>query len=187
MHRSDKGQVIYLILKGKVKVILSGKGGKEVILNTLESGNYFGEMSLFDRMPRSATVVTMEESEFLVISPEAITDQIKENPLIALKLLSEMSRRLREADEQINNLALLDVRGRIARVLVRLSRGKDTEQSENLRKIPRPSTKEIAAMSGTSRETVSRILSDFSKGGMIGLTKKNIYIFNALGENIDFQ
>jgi CRP-like cAMP-binding protein len=98
-----------------------------------------------------------------------------------------MSRRLREADAQINNLALLDVRGRIAHVLMRLSRGKETEQSEQLRKIPRPSTKEIAAMSGTSRETVSRILSDFSKRGMIGLTKKNIYIFNTLEENIDFQ
>ena len=61
LHQSDKGQVIYLILKGKVKVILSGKAGKEIILNTLEAGNYFGEMSVFDRMPRSATVVTMED------------------------------------------------------------------------------------------------------------------------------
>ena len=65
--------------------------------------------------------------EFLIISPEAITDQIKKNPLIAPKLLAEMSRRLREADEQINNLALLDMRGRVTRVLLRLSRGKDAE------------------------------------------------------------
>jgi CRP-like cAMP-binding protein len=183
LHKSDEGQVIYLILKGKVKVVLFSDEGKEIILNTLESGNYFGEMSAFDRRPRSATIITMEESEFLVISREAITDQIKVNPLIALKLLAEMSRRLREADEQINNLALLDVRGRVARVLLTLSKKQNAEHLEGYRRIPRPSSKEIAAMSGTSRETVSRILSDFSKKGLIGLTKDNIIIFERLQEN----
>ena len=180
LYKGDEGQVIYLILKGKVNVDLIDENGKEIILSTLKSGNYFGEMSAFDQMPRSATIITVEDSEFLVISQKIITDQIKKNPKIALKLLSEMSRRLREADEQISNLALLDVRGRVAQILLKLYRGTNVRKSEDYRIVPRPALKDIAAMSGTSRETVSRILSEFSKRGLISLTKENIIIYGEL-------
>ena len=183
LYKGDEGQVIYLILKGKVNVDLIDENGKEIILSTLKSGNYFGEMSAFDQMPRSATIITVEDSEFLVISQKIITDQIKKNPKIALKLLSEMSRRLREADEQISNLALLDVRGRVAQILLKLYRGTNVRKSEDYRIVPRPALKDIAAMSGTSRETVSRILSEFSKRGLISLTKENIIIYGELEVN----
>jgi CRP/FNR family cyclic AMP-dependent transcriptional regulator len=183
LYKGDEGQVIYLILKGKVNVDLIDENGKEIILSTLKSGNYFGEMSAFDQMPRSATIITVEDSEFLVISQKIITDQIKKSPKIALKLLSEMSRRLREADEQISNLALLDVRGRVAQILLKLYRGTNVRKSEDYRIVPRPPLKDIAAMSGTSRETVSRILSEFSKRGLISLTKENIIIYGELEVN----
>ena len=187
LYKGDVGQVLYLILKGKVKVVLFDENGKEIILSTLKSGNYFGEMSAFDQMPRSATVVTVEDSEFLVISQRSITDQINKNPHIALKLLSEMSRRLREADEQISNLALLDVRGRVARALLKLSKETIVRKNEGYKIIPRPALKDIAAMSGTSRETVSRVLSEFSQKNLISLTKENIIIFEGLelDEDID--
>ena len=183
LYKGDEGQVIYLILKGKVNVDLIDENGKEIILSTLKSGNYFGEMSAFDQMPRSATIITVEDSEFLVISQKIITDQIKKNPKIALKLLSEMSRRLREADEQISNLALLDVRGRVAQILLKLYRGTNVRKGEDYKIVPRPALKDIAAMSGTSRETVSRILSEFSKRGLISLTKENIIIYGELEVN----
>ena len=185
LYQSDEGQVIYLILKGRVKVVLTNEEGKETILDILQPGNHFGEMAVFDHLPRSATIVTMEESEFLIISQEVLTDQILKNPSIALKLLAEMSRRLREADEQINSLAHLDVRGRIARALLRLSKEANAIETENHRMIPRPSSKDIAAMTGTSRETVSRILGNFSKKGLIGLNKENIFIFKELEEYDD--
>jgi len=180
LYKGDVGQVLYLILKGKVKVVLFDENGKEIILSMLKSGNYFGEMSAFDQMPRSATVITVEDSEFLVISQKSITDQIEKNPKIALKLLSEMSRRLREADEQISNLALLDVRGRVAQILLKLYKGTNVRKGEDYRIVPRPALKDIAAMSGTSRETVSRVLSEFSKRGLISLTKENIIIYGKL-------
>ena len=181
LYKDDIGQVIYLILKGKVKVVLIDESGREIILSTLKSGDYFGEMSAIDQMPRSATVVTVQDSEFLVISQKSITDQIERNPRIAIKLLSEMSRRLREADEQINSLALLDVKGRVARLLLKLSKDTIKRKGEGYKVITRPTLQDLAAMVGTSRETVSRILSDFSKSGLIGLTRKDIIIYNELG------
>ena len=183
LYKGDVGQVIYLILRGKVKVVLFDEDGKEIILSTLKAGNYFGEMSAFDQMPRSATIVTVEESEFLVIGQKSISDQIKKNPQLALKLLSEMSRRLREADEQISSLALLDVRGRVAQILLKLSRETPMKKGTDYTVIPRPALQDIASMSGASRETVSRILSDFSKRGLVSLAKKKIIIYGALELN----
>jgi CRP/FNR family cyclic AMP-dependent transcriptional regulator len=183
LYKGDVGQVIYLILRGKVKVVLFDEDGKEIILSTLKAGNYFGEMSAFDQMPRSATIVTIEESEFLMIGQKSISDQIKKNPQLALKLLSEMSRRLREADEQISSLALLDVSGRVAQILLKLSRETPIKKGTDYTVIPRPALQDIASMAGASRETVSRILSDFSKRGLVSLAKKNIIIYGALELN----
>ena len=180
VYRGDVGDVLYLIMKGKVKVVLSSQDGKEIILNTLQTGNYFGEMSVFDHMPRSATVVTMEDCEFLVITRKALTDQIKGKPEVALKLLSEMSRRLRETDEQIKSLAHLDVRGRLAQTLLKLLKKTDTQKEETYQVIPRPGIKDLADMTGTSRETVSRTLREFSEQGIISLTKNRIIIYQGL-------
>jgi len=185
VYRGDVGDVLYLIMKGKVKVVLSSQDGKEIILNTLQAGNYFGEMSVLDHMPRSATVVTMENCEFLVITRKVLTDQIEGNPEVALKLLSEMSRRLRETDEQINSLAHLDVRGRLAQTLLKLLKKTDTRKEETYQVIPRPTMKDLADMTGTSRETVSRILREFSKKGIISLKKNSIIIYQGLDMDDD--
>ncbi|MBW1804144.1 MAG: Crp/Fnr family transcriptional regulator [Deltaproteobacteria bacterium] len=179
IYQGDTGEVIYLILKGSVKVSLTHPDGKEIILNTLRVGDYFGEMSVFDHMPRSATIVTEEASEFLVISKKVFIELIKRNPEISLKILAEMSKRLREADEQIGSLAHFDVKGRVAKTLTKLSNKPEIQSHDGYIVIPRPSMKDIAAMSGTSRETVSRILNELSKKGILHLTKESIIIFNA--------
>jgi CRP/FNR family cyclic AMP-dependent transcriptional regulator len=111
LHKDDVGDETYLIMIGKVKVIVTHPDGKEIILNILKSGDLFGEMAVFDHMPRSATIVAEEDCEFLIISQENIKNLIKRNPQIAFKLLSDMSRRVREADEQIGSLANLDAKG----------------------------------------------------------------------------
>ena len=84
LYEGDKNKTPYLILKGRVKIILSDKKGKEIIISTLKEGDYFGEMALFDQLPRSATVVTLEDSEFLIISPEVLLDKISKNPRLSL-------------------------------------------------------------------------------------------------------
>lgn len=180
LYKGDAGDVIYLILEGKVKVVLSHSDGKEIILNTLISGDYFGEMSIFDHMPRSANIVAMEDCEFLAIPQKAITDQIKKNPQLAFKLLSIMSQRLREANEQISSLAYLDVKGRVAQTLMRLLKKSGKTTGEGYQVLPRPAMKDIADMSGTSRETVSRILNELAKQGIITYTKDSFIFYEDL-------
>ena len=180
LYQGDIGQGIYLILKGQVNVILTNEDGKEIILSTLKKSNYFGEMSIFDQEKRSATVVAKSNTEFLVISHEVLRNLIKEKPEIAFNILAEMSRRLRATDEQIRSLAFSDVKRRVAKVLSDLFKESMSGQNQttNFTSINRPGTKDIAAMCGTSRETVSRILNDFHKHGIFKLTKDNIVLEN---------
>jgi CRP-like cAMP-binding protein len=178
LHKDEVGDETYLIMIGKVKVIVTHTGGKEIILNILKSGDFFGEMAVFDNMPRSATVVAEEDCELLIISRENIKNQIKRNPQIAFKLLSDMSRRLREADEQISGLAHLDAKGRVAQTLLKLSKETTMITDEGHKVFSKPPIKDIAAMSGTSHETVSRLLSELTNKGIIGLTEEYIVIYD---------
>jgi CRP/FNR family cyclic AMP-dependent transcriptional regulator len=178
LHKDDVGDETYLIMIGKVKVIVTHPDGKEIILNILKSGDLFGEMAVFDHMPRSATVAAEEDSELLIISRENITNLIKRNPQIAFKLLSDMSRRLREADEQISGLAHLDAKGRVAQALLKLSKEANMITDDGHKVFPKPPIKDIAAMSGTSPEIVSQLLSELTNKRIIDLTKEHIIIYD---------
>ena len=178
MHKDDVEDETYLIMIGRVKVIITHTDGKEIILNILKSGDLFGEMAVFDHMPRSATVAAEEDSELLIISRENITNLIKRNPQIAFKLLSDMSRRLREADEQISGLAHLDAQGRVAQTLLKLSKEANMITDDGHKVFPKPPIKDIAAMSGTSHEIVSQLLSELTNNRIIDLTKEYIIIYD---------
>ncbi len=178
LHKDDVGNETYLIMTGKVKVFITHKNGKELILNTLKSGDFFGEMAVFDNMPRSATVAAEEDCELLIISRENISNQIKRNPQIAFKLLSDMSRRLRDADEKISGLVHLNAKGRVAQTLLKLSEEANMITDEGYQVFPKPPIKDIAAMSGTSHETVTQILNELTKKSIIGITKGYIVIYD---------
>lgn len=178
MHKGELGDDTYLILRGKVKVMVTHADGREIILNILKSGDFFGEMAVFDNMPRSATVIAAEDCEVLIISRENITDLIKRNPQIAFKLLSDMSRRVREADEQISSLAHLGAKGRVAQTLMKLSREANWITDEGYQVVPKPPVADIAAMSGTSPETVSLVLDELAKRKIIRETKDHIIIYD---------
>jgi len=180
LHKDDVGDETYLIIIGRVKVIVSHPDGKEIILNSLKAGDFFGEMAVFDHLPRSATVVAEEECEVLIISRETLTNQIKKNPLIAFKLLADMSRRLREADEQISGLTHLDEKGRVAKALLKLSRESYMITDEGYQVFPKPPIKDIAAMSGTTHEIVSRLLDEFTNKRIIGMSREYIVIYDRL-------
>ena len=110
----EPGDSLFVMASGKVKVVLYGETGREIILSILRVGEFFGEMSLLDRQPRSANVVAIEKSELLTLDREAFQTHINQHPSTAMAILAEMSRRLRRADEVIGNLALLDVYARVA-------------------------------------------------------------------------
>jgi CRP/FNR family cyclic AMP-dependent transcriptional regulator len=175
INQDDETDSLYAILSGSVKVFISSEDGREVILNHQGTGEYFGEMALIDRQPRAASVETLEPSRFMVISRNDFMHCLSRNPRIALNLIEPMTHRIRALARSVSSLALLDVYGRVARVLLdqavedegQLMTGKLTQQ-------------EIADMVGASRAMVSRIMKDLKTGGYISIDKKRIIINHEL-------
>jgi len=176
VSQEEPGDVLFVIAKGKVKVALYGDTGREVILSMLHSGDFFGEMALLDRQPRSANVVAVEDSELLGLDREAFQTHLTANPATALAILAEMSRRLRHADEVIGNLALLDVYARVAGAIRDLAQKEGEPAEGGLLIKERPTQQEIAGLIGTSRETVSRALNDFTRRGLFEMSGKKILV-----------
>jgi CRP/FNR family cyclic AMP-dependent transcriptional regulator len=168
----DRSDSFYVILSGKVKVFLSDEHGKEVQLNTQGPGEYFGELALIDQAPRSASVMTLEPSQLAVVSRENFQRCLAENPDIAVELISFLVNRVRSLTENVKNLALLDVYGRVARTLLNLS----SEQDDQLVIEERLTHQEIANRVGASREMVSRIMKDLCTGGYIQIRDRKIFI-----------
>src|SRR5207247_10067297 len=139
-----------------VKVVLIGEDGREVILGVLGVGDHFGELALIDDRPRSAHVIAMEDADLLVLRREDFRNRVYSSPSVAWSLLSELSRRLRRADDKIGGLVLLDVPGRIARLLLDLVAESETSVIEKSL-----THQTIAQMIGASRETVSRTMQEF--------------------------
>jgi CRP-like cAMP-binding protein len=149
---------------------------KEIILSLLRAGDFFGEMALLDSQPRSANVVALENSRLLALDREAFQTHLVAHPTTALAVLAEMSRRLRHADEVIGDLALLDVYGRVARAIRDLAQKQGEPVEGGLLIRSRPTQQEMAGLIGTSRETVSRALNDFTRQGLLEMRGKQILV-----------
>lgn len=178
--RDEPGDAMFVISKGRTKVSIQGDGGREVILNILKVGDFFGEMSLLDDLPRSANVIACEESKVLVLKRDQFAEHMRKSPTTALNIMAELSRRLRRADEIISNLALLDVYSRVAHILIDLAKRDGEEVEEGILIRERPTQQDIASMIGTSRETVSRVLSEFQRRGFVEMRGREILLSRKL-------
>jgi CRP/FNR family cyclic AMP-dependent transcriptional regulator len=167
----DRSDSLYVICSGKIKVTINDREGNEVILAMLGPGEYFGEMALLDSEPRSACAITKESTQLLIFSKNDFMDIFSSNP-IAFNLLKGLITRLREANKKIEGLALLDVYGRVARLLIQLAK----PQNQKMVIEDKLTHQEIANMVGSSREMVSIILKELSNGGYITIDKKQITI-----------
>jgi CRP-like cAMP-binding protein len=171
LFEHDPGDALYLVSSGQVKVVLIGEDGREVILSVLGDGDFFGEMSLIDDEPRSAHVIAMKDSQLLVLRRDDFQTQLVANPKIALKLLRVLVQRLRRADLSIGGLVLLDVNGRVARLLLDLA-----EEAGGPKITRRLTHHTIAQMIGSSRETVSRAMRELVERGCIEVSRREITI-----------
>jgi len=175
-YEGDPGDFLLIILSGKVKVVLLGEGGQEIILAILGPGSFFGEMAILEDAPRSATVLTLEDSEFLFLEQKSLTSLLKGNSSIALKILKNLSARLRKADDQIRSLAMFDIYGRISQCLFNLGETQGKRLNETLVIQERPSFQELAHMVGRTRETVSRAMKVLQEDGYLTVSRKEIVI-----------
>ncbi|MBA3967945.1 MAG: cyclic nucleotide-binding domain-containing protein [Nitrospirales bacterium] len=176
-QEGDSGEVLFIILSGKVKVLLTGKNGQEFILSYLGQGNFVGEMAILESAPRSASVITVEPSEFFLLGQKELTELLKNHPGIAMKILKNLSQRLRKMSEQVRSLVMLDIYGRVGRCLLNLAEFKDGVETHGQLLISnRPSFQELAKMVGCSRETLSRTLKALKENGSLTVTRNTIYI-----------
>jgi CRP/FNR family cyclic AMP-dependent transcriptional regulator len=176
----DPGESCFLIVIGEVKVSLFGEDGKEIILAKLGEGEVFGEMALLSGSPRSATVIALQDTTLLVLEREEFHKLLLRQPKLALKILAVMADRLRKADEKIEALVLFDVSQRVTHFVVDLAKREGVQSPEGLVIRRRPTHREIANMTGTTRETVSRVLSELARGGFVSMTGKRLTIHEKL-------
>jgi CRP/FNR family cyclic AMP-dependent transcriptional regulator len=162
---------LYIILEGRVKAFVSDGEGRELILSTQGPGEYFGEMVL-DQGPRSASVMTLEPSRVLPVSHVDFRALVLGNPGFAFSLIEKLIDRARSLTDNVKSLALMDVYGRVARLLLELAVEKDGIHVIEGRLTQR----EIASRVGASREMVSRILKDLSTGGYIVQSRERLVL-----------
>jgi CRP/FNR family cyclic AMP-dependent transcriptional regulator len=167
-----EADALFIIARGSVKVLNRDIEGHEVILSVLEAGECFGEMGLIDDLPRSADVVTNDACDLLVIRRADFNRTLSENRDICWNVMKSLALRLREANHKIESLALMDVYGRVAKLLLDFS-----EIENGVRVVKRKITKlDMAKMVGASREMVSRVMRDLERRELIRCEPKRIVL-----------
>ncbi len=177
----QSGDAFYMIESGMLKVTRQHRDGRIKIINLLTAGDVFGEMALLDDVPRSATVVTMEPTSLLVLNKRDFIHLITETSELALKIISTLSQRLRNSDEQIRELSFGTKDNRIESLFERLINRFGVPDRRGVRIPFHLSQQELADMSATRREIICRYLNDQKKRGLLAQNSDQHLIF--LNEN----
>lgn len=159
------GDYMYVIREGRVKVTKLSDEGREKILNFLDEGGFFGEMALLDRAPRSASVKTLKPVRLLALSRSDFLNALRTSPDLAMAVIQELTRRLREVDEQASSLSFQRVKERTKGLLRRLAAEPTADPARSA--TPAVTHQQIADMIGTSRETVTRVVKDLKIDGWL--------------------
>jgi CRP-like cAMP-binding protein len=172
VEQGRKSNALFILLNGRARVLTADARGREVILAVLESGDYVGEMSLIDNEPHSATVRAEIQTDMLVLQRSDFARCLPENSTLSYAILRGLVKRLRNADRQIESLALLDVYGRVARTLLDMAET-DPEGVRIIRH--KVSRQDMAKVVGASREMVSRVMKDLEERAVIE-TQENGFV-----------
>jgi len=170
--KGDESDSVYLVRRGRVKVLIEDEQGKEIVLSTMGPGEYFGEMAAVDGSPRSATVMTREQTELLMIHRNDFRNLLSSHPDMVFNLLKVLVDRIRKADEKIERLAFMNVRSRVLALLMGLAepQGQKWVVKDKL------THQEIGNTIGCSREMVSRVMKEMLNEGTLSMEKNRIVI-----------
>ncbi len=175
-HAQEPGSALFVIKRGRVKISMDDKSGREIILRLFTAGDFFGEMSLLDGEPRSATVSSLEPCQALILYRDQFIEFVTRRPQVVMKMLTALSRRLRKADEKISRLAFADAYEKVASVLMEIIEERKIPLHIGT-EIPISLTrKELAEMVGLSRETLTRVIADFQRAGVLRIEGRHIAI-----------
>jgi CRP/FNR family cyclic AMP-dependent transcriptional regulator len=167
-HKDDPGSTLYVILMGAVSISLPASDGKDLVLSILSAGDFFGELSLLDEEPRSATATAVEDNtQTLIVGREAFLDLVRGHSEMAIHIMALLSRRLREADSLAQDSALLDLPGRLARRLLELAERHGRRQGDGLQIALRLTQSDLASLVGATRVATNRQLQRFQQQGLL--------------------
>jgi CRP-like cAMP-binding protein len=174
----EPGEDLYIVLSGKVKLARRSVDGREALVAVMGPGDQFGELSLLDPGPRTATVIAVTETHLARLPKHALENWIRQHPEIGLKLLHVLARRLRRTNDTLTDLIFVDVPGRLANQLLQLARRFSTVTAGELRVNHDLTQEELAQLVGASRETVNKALADFANRGWIRLDNRSVIILD---------
>jgi CRP/FNR family transcriptional regulator, cyclic AMP receptor protein len=177
-QQSDSRDV-YFIASGRVRVVNFTLSGKEVALEDLGAGQYFGELAAIDGRPRSSTVVALEDSDIAKMSPERFLAVMKMYPDVALKVMANLAAVIRTSTDRIVDLTTLGANNRVHGELLRQAASSATDDNTATIK-PIPVHSDMASRASTTRETVARVLSDLAKKGIVKREKDSLVICDVM-------
>jgi CRP/FNR family transcriptional regulator, cyclic AMP receptor protein len=174
----EPGDSLYVLLEGKIKLGRSAPDGRENMLAVLGPGEVFGELSLFDPGPRTATATAVVDSQLACLDNSALQPWISNQPDVAERLLMVLARRLRRTNNAMADLVFTDVPGRVAKALLGLAERFATPVDDGLRVTHDLTQEELAQLVGASRETVNKALADFAGRGWLRLDSRAVVIMD---------
>ena len=174
----DDGDHLFVVSSGKVKLGTKSVDGRENLLMILGPGDMFGELSLFDSGPRTATATAVTGSKLLALGQDKVIPWVKEHPEVSLQLLARLASRLRRTNEVVGDLVFSDVPGRVAKALIDLGVKFGDKRTEGLFVNHDLTQEELAQLVGASRETVNKALADFAQRGWLRLEARSVMILD---------
>nr|WP_202511764.1 Crp/Fnr family transcriptional regulator [Streptomyces sp. SID3343] len=177
-HEGDPGDRLYVVIEGKIKLHRSSNDGRENMLAVLGPGEMFGELSLFDPGPRTATATALTDVRLLGLGHSDLQPWLTGRPKVAAALLRAIARRLRRTNESLGDLVFSDVPGRVAKALLDLSRRFGVPADEGIHVAHDLTQEELAQLVGASRETVNKALADFASRGWLRLEARAVVLMD---------
>jgi CRP-like cAMP-binding protein len=177
-NEGDPGDSLYIVLAGKVKLGRRSPDGRENLVAVMGPSDQFGELSLFDPGPRTATATVVTDARMAILPKEALVAWVKDRPEIAMQLLRVLGRRLRRTNTMLADLIFVDVPGRVAKQLLQLAQRFGSLEGGQLRVTHDLTQEELAQLVGASRETVNKALADFASRGWLRLEGKSVVILD---------
>ncbi|MDP6367052.1 MAG: Crp/Fnr family transcriptional regulator [Nitrospinota bacterium] len=178
-HKNDPGSTLYIIISGKVKIVLPSAEGEAVLVALLSTGDFFGELSLFDGEPRSATSIASEPTDILILGQEDLFEYLRGNPNAAEEIFSELSLRLRRTDELLSDAAFCNLSTRLSKRILDLAEryGQPNEEG-NTRINMRLRQQDLADMVGATRESVNKMLKTYKLKNLLSIKRGYITILD---------
>jgi CRP/FNR family transcriptional regulator, cyclic AMP receptor protein len=176
-HEGDRGDSLYILKTGRIKISKITEDGREKTLALMQPGEFFGEMAIFDEALRSATAEVIDDQAVVIsLSKRDFEQLILQNPAIALKIMRDMTRRIRQVNQQVEDLAFKDVHERVASTLRNLAELEGRQIGQKILINLKMTHQDLANMVGSSRETVTRALNRLQDEGIISIAHQQITI-----------